>query len=139
MDNGVVYSCLQCKIMFIHPMFDDAQEKKFYSKYYDHLIARGTADSSKPIERHTKSQSSCLARWKIIGNLFSMNSRVLEVGSGTGTFLEVCNGSEKTGVEPDKKSREFSSKFADYLYNDISDIINKTFYIICMFHTFEHI
>ena len=137
-ENGLVYHCLQCKISFIHPMFNDVQEKKFYAKYYDHLIARGAADSSEPKERHAKSQSASLARWELLGNNFSINSRVLEIGSGTGAFLEICNSNTKVGVEPDKLSRKFSNKFADDLYADISDINNKTFDIICMFHTFEH-
>lgn len=77
---------------------------------------------------------------------FSSNTsgklEVLDIGCGTGDFLLGCKNNDFTvcGVEPNAKARSLSeSKLESTIYADISELEEKKFDCITMWHVLEHI
>jgi len=69
------------------------------------------------------------------------NKSILDIGSGTGSFLEVLNknGWHSIGVEPNKKARDLSKNKNAISVESIDKIQSHTFDIITMWHVLEHV
>jgi 2-polyprenyl-3-methyl-5-hydroxy-6-metoxy-1,4-benzoquinol methylase len=136
-----VFRCKDCFTGFLYPMMKEAEEKRFYAAYNEHTKKRGvtlTIDSS---ELHKNSMRDASKRWERLEDFFIRKGRILEIGSSTGAFLEICSQKcDCVCVEPDSTNREFASQFSvgqyEYL-EDVSDL--EKFDVICLFHVFEHI
>lgn len=84
---------------------------------------------------------------KLINSTAGGKGKILDVGCGTGDFLEVCQNDEweVTGIEPSSKATAFAEKKVapkGRLYNDIhalKDEENNSFDVITMWHVLEHI
>jgi SAM-dependent methyltransferase len=140
MDDGKVYRCRNCEVAFIYPMMTDQEEERFYSNYNVHAKRRGVISSTQTYELHRKSRPIAKERWELLKNFFEKGKKVLEIGSSTGAFLELCSENECVGVEPAKTNRAFSRRFSGSVYGDLGEIPeNVEFDIICMFHVFEHL
>jgi len=65
----------------------------------------------------------------------------LDIGSGTGSFLEVLNknGWHSIGVEPNEKARELSRDKNAISVETSDEIQNHTFDAITMWHVLEHV
>jgi SAM-dependent methyltransferase len=72
-----------------------------------------------------------------------LHSRVLEVGSGSGAFLEAARpyAGAVTGVEPDMASRRFvTQRLGIDVYSQVEEVPpNLEFDLIAMFHVLEHL
>lgn len=66
---------------------------------------------------------------------------VLDIGAGTGDFLEYLEkkGWETTGIEPNPKAQKLAQKKGLLLETDISDLSEKKFDVITMWHVLEHV
>jgi len=79
---------------------------------------------------------------KLINSFSTTDKTVLDIGSGTGDFLLACkqNGWNIDGVEPnDKANKETRNKTLTEITKDISELGNKQFDVITMWHVLEHI
>ncbi|MBA6156738.1 class I SAM-dependent methyltransferase [Tenacibaculum sp. S7007] len=78
---------------------------------------------------------------KLINSFNTDEKTILDVGAGTGDFLNVCkNNSWKiNGIEPSLKAREIASKKNIILKEDISEIKETKFDVITLWHVLEHI
>lgn len=66
---------------------------------------------------------------------------ILDVGSGTGDFLKVCQNNcwNVFGTEPDLGARTIASKKGITLQEDLSKFENQKFEIITLWHVLEHV
>lgn len=72
----------------------------------------------------------------------SQEFNVLDIGCGTGDFLLGCKNKKfvVSGIEPNAKARALSElKLGSKIYSDISELENKKFDCITMWHVLEHI
>ncbi len=79
---------------------------------------------------------------KLINSFNTTNKSVLDIGSGTGDFLMACkqNGWSIDGVEPNNKAnKETRKKTFTEISKDISELSNKQFDVITMWHVLEHV
>jgi SAM-dependent methyltransferase len=79
---------------------------------------------------------------KLINSFSTTNKSVLDIGSGTGDFLLACkqNGWSIDGVEPNNKAnKETRSKTVTEISKDISELENKQYDVITMWHVLEHV
>ena len=140
--DATVRRCEVCNLAFIHPMMTEDEEERFYRNYNEHVKARGVVTQGTPEELHHKSVVLARERLSVVRHFFKGVSRVLEIGSSTGAFIElIANvGVDCCAVEPDDANREYCTRFASEVYPDISHVpSDMSFDVICMFHVFEHI
>ncbi|MCF6223508.1 MAG: class I SAM-dependent methyltransferase [Flavobacteriaceae bacterium] len=82
---------------------------------------------------------------KLINALNSESKTILDIGCGTGDFLESCikNGWNINGIEPNEGARNLAVKKTEVsIYVDIEEILNLNdvkFDVITMWHVLEHI
>ncbi len=71
----------------------------------------------------------------------SENKSILDIGSGTGSFLEKLNskGWHSLGVEPNEKARKLSNEKNAISVKNSLEIQNHTFDAITMWHVLEHV
>lgn len=140
MDNGKVYKCCNCELLFIDPVMNEDEEKEFYNSYNENVKKRGGIVESSIIEFHNTSINTAKERLTIVQEYFN-NNKVLEIGSSTGAFLSILNANVKTyACELNKDNLQFSKQFINgNIFSSIDDINETGFDIICMFHVFEHI
>ena len=122
-----VLRCNDCFIGFLYPMMAQSEEKKFYAAYNEHTKKRGVTLTTDPLELHKKSMGDALKRWQRLGKFFIQGGRILEIGSSTGAFLDICSRKcshrcECVCVEPDSTNREFASRFSVGQYEYLEDV-----------------
>lgn len=140
MENGTVHSCSRCNLFFINPVMSDEEEAEFYKNYNVHAAKRGFIKSAGVHELHERSKPIARERYDIIQSQFSSATKVLEIGTSTGAFLELLGDKERYGVELTQENRAFCGRFCAGTFEDISKIPSQfKFDVICMFHVFEHI
>lgn len=66
---------------------------------------------------------------------------ILDIGAGTGDFLEYCkdNKYEVTGTEPSEAARKVAKQKGIDLYQSIDQIADRKFDVITMWHVLEHV
>ena len=75
-------------------------------------------------------------------NSFKTNEKnILDVGAGTGDFLNVCknNGWNTVGVEPSIDAINIAAKKGIFLKEQLDEIQNKKFDVITLWHVLEHV
>jgi len=83
-----------------------------------------------------KSKSKLLS--KIIN---SKNPIVLDIGCGTGSFLEFLNNSDwnTSGIEPSSVARNLAIEKGVNCFSNVGELENQKFDIITMWHVLEHV
>lgn len=138
-EDGNVYKCLECDLIFIDCIMNDDEEKKFYENYNKHVKQRGVIVEKSIEEFHEKSINLANERLKVVRKFFE-RKKVLEIGSATGAFLSLLDGCNTYACELTTDNLIFSKQFINgEAYNSIDDIKNNKFDVICMYHVFEHI
>ncbi len=139
LDEGKVYKCNSCELLFITPVMSEDEERKFYKNYNQHVKKRGVIVESSVEEFHKKSLPIAHERLSILQQYF-YNRKVLEIGSSTGAFLSLLQGCETNACELSIDNLIFSKQFINGIaYTRLEDVKKNDFDIICMFHVFEHI
>lgn len=77
---------------------------------------------------------------KLIKSFSPNKGKLLDIGAGTGDFLEFCKakGWETVGVEPNKDARKLASNKGLQLLENQEEV-NSTFDVITMWHVLEHV
>ena len=77
----------------------------------------------------------------LINSFKTEGKNILDVGAGTGDFLNVCknNGWNAVGVEPSIDARNIANEKGVVLKEDLFQIENKKFDVITLWHVLEHV
>jgi len=138
-DNGSVFRCHQCELIFIDPIMTEKEEHEFYKNYNIHVKERGVTLTRSVEEFHQQSKVVAQERLVVVADHFN-NQKVLEVGSSTGAFLSLLDGCETYACELADENREYSEQFVNGdVYASLDLVKESNFDLICMFHVFEHI
>ena len=79
---------------------------------------------------------------KLINSFNTSQKTMLDIGAGTGDFLAACkkNTWSIDGVEPNIKARNIAEeKLGKKLSKDITELTNKQYDVITMWHVLEHV
>ena len=137
-----IIRCLKCNHMQLYPIPTFNDEKKFYD---ENLQEKNINDVSSIKRARRKMMPDNTRRAELVSKIITKRSRILEIGSGHGFFLDIMkkNGYNVTGFEISKEKRKYSKKVTKVPVLDIN--INektptaKPFDIVVLFHTLEHI
>ena len=77
----------------------------------------------------------------LINSFKTEGKNILDVGAGTGDFLNVCknNGWNTVGVEPSIDAINIAAKKGVFLKENLDEIQNKKFDVITLWHVLEHV
>lgn len=139
-ESFAINECNQCSLRFTNPRPIDEELPKYYhsENYISHSNKSTglTAYAYKLIRNYTLRQKLSII------NTLSNKGRLLDLGCGTGEFLEVCkkSGWEIFGVEPEKMARDQAEKLLnEKILANINDIPEKKrFHVITLWHVLEH-
>jgi 2-polyprenyl-3-methyl-5-hydroxy-6-metoxy-1,4-benzoquinol methylase len=111
-------------------------ERKFYEKIYRLNYVKQTAEKQWEVslpEAHVR-----VSRFL---NLFTPESRVLEIGCASGSFLSEAKDHVKsvTGIELTKEFVEYAKRHGMEIKTSLDEIPDHSFDLIFMFHVLEHI
>lgn len=137
-----IVKCNTCSFRFTNPRPDEVRVGSYYNseQYISHNdSSNGIVGTAYRLVRSYALQS----KLKLIGKLTKGVGRVLDVGCGTGTFLETCKagGWDITGVEPDPGARTASTKRLQINVQPSLDALvgAESFDVITLWHVLEHI
>lgn len=115
--------------------------------YYDSVNYISHTDSNKTsidklyqiVKKYTLQK-----KLKLINSFHTKSKSLLDVGCGTGDFLETCalDGWNVVGVEPNIKAQQIAQqklKPQTKIYNDVFEIQNGQFDVITLWHVLEHV
>lgn len=133
--------CQSCGLLYSSPRPTPDSIQAYYNS--DEYISHNTKQRSLKNLLYRQARKKAL-RWKLnIINRYVREGRILDIGAGTGEFLNYCrkHGWEAMGVEPNASARE--KAFVDYGLkvqdaNDFSMIGNASVDVISMWHVLEH-
>lgn len=137
-----IQQCDECGFRFTNPRPDKAEIGSYYKsdQYISHNDANVGLISTayRTVRNHTLQ-----TKLKLIDQLNKGAGRLLDVGCGTGAFLETCKtgGWDVTGVEPDSDARAASTeKLQINIMSDMNALMEaQPFDIISLWHVLEHI
>jgi len=137
-----IIRCLECDHMQLFPVPTLNEDKKFYD---ENLQSKNINDVGSIKRARRKMMPDTTRRYQFIKKIIPKKSRVLEIGSGHGFFLEIMktNGFDIIGYDISKEQRKKSKKITNVPVYDVNmsekiSLGNK-FDIVISFHTLEHI
>lgn len=141
-EEFTIVCCKQCDFLFTNPRPTEPDSKRYYESkdYISHSSASGGS-----FENLYQFVRKIAIRKKV--NLikgFASEGRVLDIGCGTGTFLNATSnkGFTAIGVEPNESAREYASlKHGLKVFENLNagQFSPKSFKVITLWHVLEHI
>ncbi len=137
-----LFSCNSCGLVFTNPRPKLENLGLYYQsdKYYSHTSSQGGII---PFIYRKVKEINLKTKFKQV-TTGSVINKVLDIGCGTGDFLNVCkkSGKEIHGIEPDSKARNLAKEIlkVEILHPDQSEKIpDESFDLITMWHVLEHV
>lgn len=132
--------CNNCNFIFTNPR---PKAEDLYKYYQSQDYVSHSNKSNNPVNFIYKIARNFTLKRKVrLINSISKKGKILDVGCGTGHFINACqqNGWAITGVEPDKQARKVASdKTGQTIADDLSKIDENNFDVISMWHVLEHV
>lgn len=136
-----IQSCNQCGFRMTNPRPDASSIGEYYKSdaYISHNDNGGGL-----IDTVYKGVRSYTLRSKLalINSLAKQPGKLLDVGCGTGSFLETCQvaGWTISGMEPDNDARRIASeKLKTPIAERLTDIPDNKYDVITLWHVLEHV
>lgn len=138
-DSLSVVTCKQCRLRYVNPRIErKTLEEGYIETYYpQEKVQRIHTDSMEWLQMSE--------RLSELGRMHQKNGRLLDVGCGIGTFLQLARGQgwQTQGIDPSKSGCAFAQNIHD-LDVHCGDIFNANlpsaqFDVITLYHVLEHI
>jgi 2-polyprenyl-3-methyl-5-hydroxy-6-metoxy-1,4-benzoquinol methylase len=137
-----IVSCSNCGFKFTNPRPDQNEIGEYY-KAESYISHTNTSKGLISKIYHTVRTFTLKNKLNLINSLYPQKGKLLDVGCGTGMFLNVCreDGWKVNGIEPDTGARQIAEEInkATIKTEILSSFKNEQFDIITMWHVLEHV
>jgi len=137
-----IVKCSQCNFTFTNPIPLESEIGKYYES--EEYISHSNSNKGLVNSIYQSVRNYTLKRKLSLIKTLSSKKSLLDIGSGTGEFLNVCktNGYHVQGIEPSKTGRDqakenFNLNIEEESY--IPKIKDNSIDIITMWHVLEHV
>ncbi len=138
-ETFTIVQCDSCGFKYLNPRPTISSIEKYYDveEYHPHKISDESLIDKIYL---TVRDININAKKKLIEKLNPQERTLLDVGCGTGEFLEAMqkDGWNVTGMETAKEARDIANRDDIKIFDDLKNINNK-YNIITMWHVLEHI
>lgn len=130
------FRCDQCGFVFIHPRMSPEEEREFYDNKY-----RSNYEDQNPEDLWKESLPEARKRVTRFQNLFTKDTRIMEIGCASGFFIYEVRPQVKTaiGVELTKAYVHYANSKGLDVRESLDEISPESCDLIFMFHVLEHI
>jgi len=138
-----IVSCADCNFKFTNPRPQDEKLGDYYKS--EEYISHSNTNKGIIAKLYYLVRNYTLAKKVKIVSEYVSRGTILDYGCGTGMFLNVCkqNGWEAFGMEPDNGARKIAIEMDLKTFPDKqtlkSEIANKQFDAITLWHVLEHV
>ncbi|HHN47427.1 MAG TPA: class I SAM-dependent methyltransferase [Bacteroidales bacterium] len=141
-EEFTLLKCLNCGLLHTIPRPAKEEVGSYYNSK-DYTSHNNTKLSLKNI-LYRKARYYALSRKLKFIKKYSSHGKILDIGSGTGEFLNFCkkNGWETLGIEPNKAARDFSIRNYGLKILESEQYLRTektSFEVISMWHVLEHL
>jgi SAM-dependent methyltransferase len=136
-----VYRCKDCGLVYLFPIMTPDEENVFYQSEWDqYMEVRSGAAWKSPASHFRSYQPEGERRLQLIRPHLRPDDSVLEVGSGTGYFLDDLRGyvASVSGVEPNPAQRDYAIDRGIRTVATTEALENERFDVICAYYVVEH-
>jgi 2-polyprenyl-3-methyl-5-hydroxy-6-metoxy-1,4-benzoquinol methylase len=141
-EEFTIVQCSNCDFRFTNPRPDEKEMTLYYES--DEYISHDSKKRSILQTIYTVIRKFTIRNKYRIVNKYSSGSSILDIGCGTGDFLNYCRKMkfETTGIEPNKKARTFANEnlsLTVYEESHLDTFQPGSFNVITMWHVLEHV
>jgi 2-polyprenyl-3-methyl-5-hydroxy-6-metoxy-1,4-benzoquinol methylase len=134
-----VRQCAACGLVYLWPRPSQEELDTYYAEGY-----REEYDDGAMAERHTADTDEAGSRARRLRSLMQEAASLLEVGCGSGAFLEAVRPHVRqvAGIEPEGTSRRWlGQELGLQVSESLSDVETRgeTYDVVVLFHVLEHI
>lgn len=141
-ENFYIVSCKSCGLKLTNPRPSEEEIGRYYQseEYISHSNTQ-----RRIIDKvyHLVRKITIRGKLNLINSLQSNKGSILDIGCGTGMFLNICkeNGWQIAGIEPDTGARQLAIENTKETIEGkiLGSFDKKTFSVITMWHVLEHI
>jgi 2-polyprenyl-3-methyl-5-hydroxy-6-metoxy-1,4-benzoquinol methylase len=137
-----IMTCKSCGFKFTNPRPDQNEIGEYY-KAESYISHTNTSRGLIAKIYHAVRKYTLTGKLKLINSLYPQKGKLLDVGCGTGMFLNEAreNGWKVNGIEPDSGARQIAEEInkATIKTEILSSFQNEQFNIITMWHVLEHV
>jgi SAM-dependent methyltransferase len=144
-----VFACAACDVRYLFPGLTPDEEQRLYAAEFESFMAKRSGPDSgwDGPERHiAANEAQRLRRMKHLTGLIARNSRILEIGCGSGFMLYplAAEGHECVAVEPSGIFSEYVSGRGIRCFRAISELLDcgtgsAGFDLILHYYVMEHL
>jgi len=133
-----IVQCNNCGFKYLNPRPTIESIKEYYDveEYHPHKISKESLIDKIYLKVR---DININAKKKILNKLSHQNKSLLDVGCGTGEFIEAMKKDswDAAGMETAKEARDIANRDDIKIYDDLKNI-NDKFHIITLWHVLEH-
>ncbi len=141
-DDFEITACTDCGFQFTNPRPEDDKLSDYYES--EDYVSHSETKKGLINRLFLMARKYTLKKKLRTVRKYSSGNRILDIGCGSGSFLDVCksSGYEACGLEPDEGAREFALKHYGLEVKPIENFLQleeNTIDVITMWHVLEHV
>jgi 2-polyprenyl-3-methyl-5-hydroxy-6-metoxy-1,4-benzoquinol methylase len=140
-EHFTIYNCKNCGFKFTNPRPSAVEIGKYYESE-DYVSHSNTNEGLVNKLYHFVKKRAIQQKIKLVESLEPISKEILDIGCGTGAFLQSIEDSGWTskGIEPSEKARNYCLAHGlNVSEEDFLKQTNETYSIITMWHVLEHV
>jgi 2-polyprenyl-3-methyl-5-hydroxy-6-metoxy-1,4-benzoquinol methylase len=138
-----IQQCKKCDFLFTNPRPTEQEIGKYYQSQ-DYISHHDEAKDIMSRVYNSVRNYTLKEKLKLINSLVPGKGNLLDIGCGTGSFLQTCRQDhwKTVGTEPDEEARKIATnRTQGEIFESINQVKSaaKSFQIITMWHVLEHV